>query len=160
MLSAAGRAIPNFQPHLPRTHWANMKSTASKSSAKKSVPAKNVDEYLSAVPPNVRAVLEKLRKTIKAAAPKAEEVISYQIPAYKFHGPLVFFAAFKNHCSFFVASKALMKSLREDLKPYDVSGVTIHFSVEKPLPAALVKKIVKARIKENELRFEKKPSPQ
>jgi uncharacterized protein YdhG (YjbR/CyaY superfamily) len=133
-----------------------MKKAAAKRDSGKGVPAKTVDAYLAAVPPDVRAVLERLRKTVKSAAPKAEEVISYQMPAYKHHGMLVFFAAFKNHCSLFVASKALMKSLREDLKAYDVSGVTIHFTVDKPLPAALVRKIVKARIKENDLRFEKK----
>ena len=64
-------------------------------------PAKNVDEYLAAVPEMVQPVLEKLRKTIRSAAPQAEEVISYQIPTYKYHGPLVHFAAFRNHCSFF-----------------------------------------------------------
>ena len=63
-------------------------------------PAKKVDEYLAAAPEEVRPVLEKLRRTIRAAAPKAEEVISYQIPMFKYHGPLVFFAAFRNHCSF------------------------------------------------------------
>jgi uncharacterized protein YdhG (YjbR/CyaY superfamily) len=133
-----------------------MKKVAKKNSAKKSGPAKDINEYLAAVPPDARAVLEKLRKTIHAAAPKAEECISYQMPAFKYHGMLVFFAAYKTHCSFFTASKALMKTLSEDLKPYDVSGVTIHFTAEKPLPATLVKKIVKARVKENELRFQEK----
>ena len=67
-------------------------------------PAKNVDEYLAAAPEEVRPVLEKLRRTIRAAAPNAEEVISYQIPMFKYHGPLVLFAAFRNHCSFYVVS--------------------------------------------------------
>ena len=136
-----------------------MKNAASPNGAKKSVPAKDINAYLLAVPPDSRAVLEKLRRTIKAAAPKAEEAISYQMPVFKYRGPLVFFAAFKNHCSLFVVSKSLMKSLSEELKPYDTSGVTIHFSAENPLPAALVKKIVKARIKENESRLRKKNLP-
>ncbi len=119
-------------------------------------PAKSVDDYLAAVPEEARAVLEALRRTIRDAAPKAEEAISYQIPAFKYHGPLVFFAAFKNHCSFYVASKSVMKTFSSELKPYDTSGTTIHFSAENPLPATLVKKIVKARIEENEARAKKR----
>jgi len=115
-------------------------------------PAKNVDEYLAAAPEEVRPVLEKLRRTIRAAAPKAEEVISYQIPMFKYHGPLVFFAAFRNHCSFYVVSKPIMETFSSELKPWDTSGTTIHFSAKNPLPASLVKKIVKARIEENEAR--------
>jgi uncharacterized protein YdhG (YjbR/CyaY superfamily) len=113
-------------------------------------PAKNVDEYLAAAPEEVRPVLEKLRRTIRAAAPKAEEVISYQIPMFKYHGPLVFFASFRNHCSFYVVSKPIMEVFTRELKPWDTSGTTIHFSAKNPLPASLVKKIVKARIEENE----------
>jgi uncharacterized protein YdhG (YjbR/CyaY superfamily) len=115
-------------------------------------PAKNLDEYLAAAPEEVRPVLEKLRRTIRAAAPKAEEVISYQIPMFKYHGPLVFFAAFRNHCSFYVVSKPIMETFSSELKPWDTSGTTIHFSAKNPLPASLVKKIVKARIEENEAR--------
>ena len=113
-------------------------------------PAKNVDEYLAAAPEEVRPVLEKLRRTIRAAASKAEEVISYQIPMFKYHGPLVFFAAFRNHCSFYVVSKPIMETFSSEIKPWDTSGTTIHFSAKNPLPASLVKKIVKARIEENE----------
>jgi uncharacterized protein YdhG (YjbR/CyaY superfamily) len=115
-------------------------------------PAKNVDEYLAGVPDEARPVLEKLRRTIRAAAPKAEEVISFQIPLFKYHGPLVFFAAFRNHCSFYVVSKPVMEIFSSELKPWDTSGTTIHFPVKNPLPASLVKKIVKARIEENEAR--------
>lgn len=118
-------------------------------------PVKNVDEYLAAAPEDVRSVLEELRKTIRSAAPKAEEVISYQIPMFKFHGPLVFFAAFRNHCSFYVVSKPIMDVFTSELKPWDTSGTTIHFSAKNPLPASLVKKIVKARIEENEERVKK-----
>ena len=113
-------------------------------------PAKNVDEYLAAAPEEVRPVLEKLRRTIRAAAPRAEEVISYQIPMFKYHGPLVFFAAFRNHCSFYVVSKPIMETFSSEIKPWDTSGTTVHFSAKNPLPASLVKKIVKARIQENE----------
>ena len=115
-------------------------------------PAKNVDEYLAAVPDEVRPVLEKLRRTIRAAAPKAEEVISFQIPTFRYHGPLVHFAAFRNHCSFFGVSKPVIDRFSSELTPWDTSGTTIHFSAKNPLPASLVKKIVKARIEENEAR--------
>ena len=118
-------------------------------------PAKNVDEYLAAAPEEVRPVLEKLRRTIRTAAPKAEEVISYQIPMFKYHGPLVFFAAFRNHCSFYVVSKPIMETFSSEIKPWDTSGTTIHFSAKNPLPASLVKKIVKARIQENEAKAKK-----
>jgi uncharacterized protein YdhG (YjbR/CyaY superfamily) len=125
-------------------------------SAKKSISPGDVDGYLAGLPIAQRRALTKLRKTIKAAAPKAQECISWRMPAYKYLGFLVFFAAFKNHCSFFVASTALMKKLGKELSPYETSGGTIHFTPEKPLPATLVKKIVKARIKENEMRKSKK----
>jgi uncharacterized protein YdhG (YjbR/CyaY superfamily) len=100
-----------------------------------------------------RAALEKLRRTIKSAAPGSVEVISYQIPCFKYHGPLVFFAAFKNHCSLYAVGKKLLVDLSKELKGFEVKGTTIHFTADNPLPAGIVKKIVKARIKENELRF-------
>ena len=119
-------------------------------------PAKNVDDYLAPLPDEVRAMLENLRKTIRAAAPCAEEVISYRMPAYKYLGPLVFYAAFENHCSLFAVGKSVLKKFRKELKPFKTAGTTIHFSVENPLPRTLVKKIVKERIKENELRAKRK----
>ena len=112
----------------------------------------SVADYLKAVPPPQRALLKKLRQTIKAAAPKATEVISYGIPGYKHHGVLVYFAAFKNHCSLFAVGKGLMKAHRKALAPFKQSKGTIQFTVEKPLPMALVRKLVKARVKENEAR--------
>jgi uncharacterized protein YdhG (YjbR/CyaY superfamily) len=121
----------------------------------KSAPAKNVDEYLAGLPKEVRATLEKLRKSIKAAAPKASEVISYQMPMYKQNGMLVGFAAFKDHCSIF-PGPAVIKAHKEELKGYYTSKGTIRFSVDKPLPAALVKKMIKTRIQENEARASKK----
>lgn len=116
------------------------------------VPAKTVDEYLYLLPDGVRTTLEKIRQAIKAAAPRAEEVISYQIPTYKLFGPLVHFASQKNHCSLTVVSKSIMEIFEKELQPYKISGRTIHFSPEKPLPADLVKKIVRVRIAENEKR--------
>ena len=114
-----------------------------------------VDDYLAALPEEARATLEKLRKTIKAAAPKATEVISYQMPMYKHHGMLVGFAAFKDHCSFFPGAKP-MATYKDELKAYKTSKGTIRFPIGKPLPAALVKKLVKARIAENEQRAAEK----
>ena len=121
----------------------------------KSGPAKNVDEYIAGVPKEARATLEKLRKTIRAAAPMASEVISYQMPMYKHHGMVIGFAAFKDHCSIFPGS-AVMDAHKVELKGYDTSKGTIRFPASKPLPAALVKKLVKARIAENEARAAKK----
>ena len=114
-----------------------------------------VDDYLAALPEESRATLEKLRKTIKAAAPKATEMISYQMPMYKHHGMVIGFAAFKDHCSIFPGS-AVMDAYEEELKRYDTSKGTIRFPANKPLPAALVKKLIKARIAENEARANRK----
>ncbi len=120
-------------------------------------PARDVDAYLASLPEARRAALEKLRAAIKSAAPKAEELISYRIPAYKQNGMLVFFAAFKDHCSLFPASRSILTTFSSELAPFKISGTAIHFSPEHPLPAALVKKIVKARIAQNEARAKVKP---
>jgi len=112
----------------------------------------SVEEYLAALQGEARAALERLRKTIRTAAPQATETISYQIPTFRHHGALVAFAAFKNHCSFFPMSTKVMDAHRDELKPYDTSKGTIRFPADKPLPAALIKKLVKARIDENEAR--------
>lgn len=121
-----------------------------KESAKKATKPWGVDDYLAALPEDKRAALEKLRKTIKAAAPEAVEVISYQIPAYKHRGLLVGFAAFKSHCGFYVMSPSVMVAHKKELVPYDTAPATVRFPADKTLSAALVKKLVKARIKENE----------
>lgn len=115
--------------------------------------ASSVEDYLSQVPEEARAALEKLRKTIKAAAPDTTETISYQMPTFKYQGrALVGFAAFKNHCSLFPYSTKVMTTLQEELLPYDTSGngATIRFTTDKPLPASLVRKLVKTRIVEIE----------
>ena len=114
-----------------------------------------VDEYLAAVPKEARATLEKIRKAIKAAAPRATEGISYQMPMYKQDGMLVGFAAFKDHCSFFPGANPVA-TFKDELKAYKTSKGTIRFPIGKPLPAALVKKLVKARVAENEKRASEK----
>ena len=116
----------------------------------KSGPARNIDEYLAQTPEDVRVALEKIRKTIKAAAPMATEVLSYQIPAYKHHGLLVGFAASTAHCTFHIMSVAVTTAHSDDLKGYKLGKASVQFAANKPIPAALVKKLVKARIAENE----------
>ena len=110
---------------------------------------KTIDEYLAALSDDKRAALEKLRKTIRAAAPKVEECISYQLPAFRLNGILVAFGATKNHCAFYPMSSATVAAYKDELKNYDTSKGTIRFQPDKPLPAALVRKLVKARIAEN-----------
>jgi uncharacterized protein YdhG (YjbR/CyaY superfamily) len=123
------------------------------SNAKKARKPGSVDEYISALPEEKRAALEKLRKMIKSVVPDATEVISYQIPVFKYKGrPLVGFGAAKNHCSFYTMSSGVAKAHRDDLKSYDTSVGTIRFPANKPLPATLVTKIVMARIAENNVR--------
>lgn len=109
-----------------------------------------VDEYMADLPEKERTVLSNLRKTIKAAAPKADEVIGYGMPGYKYHGMLVYFAAFKNHCSFFPGT-SMLEEFGKEVEPYKTSKGTLQFTFDKPIPATLVKKIVKARMKQNEL---------
>jgi uncharacterized protein YdhG (YjbR/CyaY superfamily) len=111
----------------------------------------SVDAYLAAVPPGPRAVLETLRETIKAVAPGATETISYDMPTFKLHGRfLVSYAAFTNHCSLFPASAKVLEACGEELKPYFSGKGTLRFAVDEPIPAALVKTIVKIRIEETE----------
>jgi uncharacterized protein YdhG (YjbR/CyaY superfamily) len=111
--------------------------------------ANDVDRYLAAVPADARAALEKLRKAIRAAAPAAEESISYQMPTFKYRSkPLAYFAAFTNHCSLFPASTAVIDAHRDELKAFRTSKGTIQFPVDKPLPATLVRKLVRARMAE------------
>jgi uncharacterized protein YdhG (YjbR/CyaY superfamily) len=117
----------------------------------KSQQIQNVDDYMKTLPQEVKEELENLRKNIKASAPMAEEVISYNIPTYKYHGTLIHFFASKNNCSLIVVSKWILEKFKDELKDYDTSGTTIHFTLENPIPSELVKKIVQERIKENEL---------
>jgi uncharacterized protein YdhG (YjbR/CyaY superfamily) len=110
-----------------------------------------VDEYLSNVPEPHKSTLEKIRAMVRAAAPaEATEAISYGMPAFKYKGALVGFAAFKNHCSFFPMNSALVVEFKDELKNYKTSKGTIQFPADKPLPATLVKKLVKVRVADNE----------
>jgi uncharacterized protein YdhG (YjbR/CyaY superfamily) len=112
----------------------------------------SVAAYLKAVPPAPRAALQKLRQTIKAAAPAATELISYGIPAFKHHGILVYYAAFKDHCSLFGVGVDLMTQHRKALARFKTSKGTIQFTVETPLPTTLVRTFIKARVAQNEAR--------
>jgi len=110
----------------------------------------SIDDYLSLLPDDKRKALTKLRKDIKAAAPRAEECISYQIPAFRLDGRvLVWFHAAAGHCSFFPGAHPI-KACKNDLKKDATSKGTIRFQADKPLPTALVKRLVKARIAERE----------
>ena len=111
-----------------------------------------IDQYLAALSEEKRTALEKLRQAIKAAAPGVEECISYQVPAFRLGGRmLVAFGAAANHCAFYPGAFPL-EALKDELKSYDTSKGTIRFQADKPLPAALVRKLVKARIAEHERR--------
>ena len=132
-----------------------MKTVPSKG-AKRSPRAETVDGYLATLPEDARVALAKLRKTIKAAAPKATEVISYQIPAFKHQGMLVAFAAFEGHCGFYIMSEKVLRAHAAELKEYELNKASIRFPASKPLPSALVTKLVKARIEENEARQREK----
>jgi uncharacterized protein YdhG (YjbR/CyaY superfamily) len=108
-----------------------------------------IDDYLKRLSQEKRAALEKLRIAIKSAAPKAEECISYQIPAFRLHGRmLVFFGAATNHCAFYPGALPL-RIHRNKLKAYDTSKGTIRFQPENPLPATLIRKLVKTRMAQN-----------
>ena len=109
----------------------------------------SVDAYLAGLPDAPRRALEDLRRTIRAAAPEAEETIAYDMPAFRLGGRfLVSYGAYKRHCSLFPASDAVMAACRDELRPYVTGRATIQFKAEAPLSAALVRKIVKARLAE------------
>jgi uncharacterized protein YdhG (YjbR/CyaY superfamily) len=118
-------------------------------------PAKTVDEYLASLPDDARTTLEKIRKAIKSAAPKASEGISYQMPMYKQNGLVIGFAAFKSHCSIFPGVNAIVNH-KDELEGYETSKGTVRFPLGKPLRAAIVMKIVKERLAENEANMKKK----
>jgi uncharacterized protein YdhG (YjbR/CyaY superfamily) len=129
-----------------------MKSGNRSSAAKGRGVPKNINEYLAGIPEPARSTLNKIRAAIRSAAPReATETISYRMPAFRYKGVLVWFAAFSNHCSFF-PSAAVIKAFKNELKGFATSKGTIHFPTDKPLPAALVKKMVKLRVAQNESR--------
>ncbi len=117
---------------------------------KGSARPKTTEEYLAKLPEPQRGTLKKIRAAIRAAAPKeTTEVISYGIPAFKYKGVLVWFAAFADHCSLFPTA-AVIAEFKDELKGYKLSKGTIQFAIDKPLPATLVKKMVKARVTQME----------
>jgi uncharacterized protein YdhG (YjbR/CyaY superfamily) len=122
------------------------KSGNRSSAAKGRSTAKSVDEYLAGVPEPARSTLNKIRAVIRSAVPpEATETISYGIPAFKHKGVLVWFAAFAKHCSLFPTASAI-EEFKDELKGFTLSKGTIQFPVNKPLPAALVRKMAKARV--------------
>ena len=108
-----------------------------------------VDQYLAQLPEDQRAALEKLRQTIKKLVPEVEEFISYKMPAYRYHGMLCGFAAFKKHCSYFPWDSKTVEDFKTELKDFKTSAGTIQFTLEKPIPDTLLKKILQARVKAN-----------
>jgi uncharacterized protein YdhG (YjbR/CyaY superfamily) len=117
---------------------------------------KTINEYLASVNSDHREALQKIRETIRAVAPNAEECISYGIPAFRLNGrSLVFFGAWANHCAFYPGSSTTLKKFRNELRNFQTSKGTLRFSPDKPVPVALVKKLLKARIAENNARANK-----
>ncbi|MCI4341447.1 MAG: DUF1801 domain-containing protein [Thermoplasmata archaeon] len=115
-----------------------------------------IADYLAGVPAPQRAALQALRRTILAAAPGAKEVISYKMPAVRLNGMLVYYAGFSDHCSFFIGSGTARKRFAAELKPFESGKGTLRFTPDRPIPPALVTRIVKARVAENELRQARK----
>ena len=113
---------------------------------RKMAVAKDVDDYIAAAPKEIRAKLVQLRNIVKAVAPESSERISYGMPYYEYHGALAGFAAFRNHIGFF---GALSKKQRQEFKGYETARGTIRFPLDKPLPVALIKELVKARVIRN-----------
>ena len=112
-------------------------------------PNKEVDAYIAAQPEEVQPLLQKLRATIQKAAPKAEECISYAMPGYKYHGMLVYFAAWKKHIGFYAVPSG-NEAFKEELSAYKMSKGAVQFPFSEPVPFALIGRIVKFRVKENE----------
>lgn len=117
--------------------------------------ATNVDEYINDFPKDVQQILEKLRATIRKAAPAAEETINYGIPTFTLHGNLVHYAAYKNHIGFYPAPSGI-QAFKEELSVYEGAKGSIKFPIEKPLPFPLITKIVKFRVTENVAKAEAK----
>ena len=116
------------------------------------MPAKpqSIDDYLARLPDEQREALQKLRIIIRRVAPHAEECISYGIPAFRQNGMLVGFGATPKHCAFYLMSSTMVENFAKELEKYDTSKGTIRFQPDQPLPATLVRKLVKARLAENE----------
>ena len=120
-------------------------------------PPKNMDEYISLFPTDVQTILEKIRLTIKKAAPTAQETINYQMPTFTLHGNLVHFAAFKNHIGFYPTPSGI-ENFKKELSIYEGAKGSVRFPLDKPIPYALIGKIVKFRVKEVMQKAEAKSS--
>jgi len=107
-----------------------------------------IDDYIASFPKHIQEILEEIRQAIREAAPDAEETISYQMPAFRLNGILVYFAAFKNHIGFYPTSSGVA-AFKAELSQYEVSKGTIRFPLGQPVPFNLIKKIVKYRVEEN-----------
>jgi uncharacterized protein YdhG (YjbR/CyaY superfamily) len=110
--------------------------------------ARDIDEYIAGFPADVQKILERIRRTIRKAAPAAKETISYRIPAFTLQGHLVYFAAFKGHVGLYPTSLAMKKSLK-DLSAYESGKGTARFPLDQPIPYGLIARMVKFRVKEN-----------
>lgn len=110
--------------------------------------AEDIDSYIAEFPDDIQKRLEQVRAAIRKAAPKAEEAIKYAIPTFVLNGNLVHFAAFKNHIGFYPAPTG-MKAFEKDLAPYKQGKGSVQFPLDKPMPVALITKIVKMRVREN-----------
>lgn len=120
-------------------------------------PPKNMDEYISLFPTDVQTILEKIRLTIKKAAPTTQETINYQMPTFTLHGNLVHFAAFKNHIGFYPTPSGI-ENFKKELSVYEGAKGSVRFPLDKPIPYALIGKIVKFRVKEVMQKAEAKSS--
>jgi len=114
-----------------------------------------IDEYIAGFPPDVQAVLQKIRTTISKAAPAAEEAIAYQIPTFRLHGNLIHFAAFKKHIGVYPAPRR-SEAFMEELSAYEGGKGTLRFSLDRPVPLDLIRRIVRFRVKENASRADGK----
>lgn len=111
--------------------------------------ARAVDAYLAGVPPKFRSALETIRRTVRAVAPDAEEVISYKMPAFRYHGVLLYYGAFRDHCSLFLGSVVTQRKFSEELKPFETGKGTLQFTPDHPIPSDLLRRMVRARVAEN-----------
>jgi uncharacterized protein YdhG (YjbR/CyaY superfamily) len=110
---------------------------------------KNIDEYIAGFPKDVQKILREIRTTIRKVAPRAEESISYRIPTFKLEGPLVYFAAFKSHIGMYPMTGATRKTFEKELSKYEGGKGTVRFPLDRPIPHALIGRIVRFKVKEN-----------
>lgn len=131
---------------------------ASSSTKSLGSPTEQVKAYLAALPPESRRSLTKIREAIRAAAPRAIEAFSYRIPAYKLDGkPLVWYAAFRHHCSMYPMTESIRRANAAALEGYETSRGTVRFPLEKPVPTALIRRLVRARVAELKQKPKRKP---